>query len=148
MADWLLENYLWIKALHIIAVIAFMAGMLYLPRLFIYHVDAPVGSPQSEAFKVMERRLLRIIINPAFCAALLFGGLMIWANPTLFSDGWFHAKLGLLIVMGGVHGVFSKWRRLFAEDRNTKSAKFFRVWNEVPTVLMILIVILAVVKPF
>ncbi len=148
MADWLLENYLWIKALHIIAVISFMAGMLYLPRLFIYHVDAPIGSPQSETFKVMERRLLRIIVNPAFCAALLFGGLMIWANPALFSEGWFHAKLGLLILMGGVHGVFSKWRRLFAEDRNTKSAKFFRVWNEVPTVLMIVIVILAVVKPF
>lgn len=148
MADWLLENYLWIKALHIIAVISFMAGMLYLPRLFIYHVDAPVGSPQSETFKIMERRLLRIIVNPAFFAALLFGGLMLWANPALFSEGWFHAKLGLLILMGGVHGAFSKWRRLFAEDRNTKSAKFFRVWNEVPTVLMIAIVILAVVKPF
>lgn len=148
MADWLLDYYVWIKALHIIAVISFMAGMLYLPRLYIYHVDAPVGSPQSETFKIMERRLLRVIINPAFFAALLFGGLMLWANPSLMSDGWFHAKLGLLVLMGGVHGVFSKWRRLFAEDRNTKSAKFFRVWNEVPTVLMIAIVLLAVAKPF
>lgn len=148
MADWLLDYYVWIKALHIIAVISFMAGMLYLPRLYIYHVDAPVGSPQSETFKVMERRLLRVIINPAFFAALLFGGLMLWANPSLMSDGWFHAKLGLLVLMGGVHGAFSKWRRLFAEDRNTKSAKFFRVWNEVPTVLMIAIVLLAVAKPF
>jgi putative membrane protein len=148
MQDFLFEYYLWIKGLHIIAVISFMAGMLYLPRLFIYHVEAPKNSQMSETFKVMERRLLRVIINPAFIAALLFGGLMLWVNPALFSEGWMHAKLGLLVVMGAVHGLFSKWRKNFARDENIKSAKFFRVWNEIPTVLMIAIVLLAVVKPF
>jgi len=146
--DFLLEYYLWIKGLHIIAVISFMAGMLYLPRLFIYHVEAPKGSQMSETFKVMERKLLRFIINPAFIAALLFGGLMFWANPSLFSNGWMHGKLGLLLLMGGVHGMFAKWRKEFERDENTRSDKFYRVWNEVPTVLMIVIVLLAVVKPF
>ncbi len=148
MQDFLLEYYLWIKGLHIIAVISFMAGMLYLPRLFIYHVEAPKGSQMSETFKVMERKLLRFIINPAFIAALLFGGLMFWANPSLFSNGWMHGKLGLLLLMGGVHGMFAKWRKEFERDENTRSDKFYRVWNEVPTVLMIVIVLLAVVKPF
>ncbi len=148
MQDFLLEYYLWIKGLHIIAVISFMAGILYLPRLFIYHIEAPKGSQMSETFKVMERKLLRFIINPAFIAALLFGGLMFWANPALFSNGWMHGKLGLLLLMGGVHGMFAKWRKEFERDENTRSDKFYRVWNEIPTVLMIVIVLLAVVKPF
>ncbi len=143
-----MEYYLWIKGLHIIAVISFMAGMLYLPRLFIYHIEAPKGSQMSETFKVMERKLLRYIINPAFIAALLLGGLMFWANPSLFSGGWMHAKLGLLLLMGGVHGLFSKWRKEFERDENVRSDKFYRVWNEIPTVLMIAIVLLAVAKPF
>lgn len=148
MQDFLLEYYLWIKALHIIAVISFMAGMLYLPRLFIYHIEAPKNSQMSETFKVMERRLLRVIINPAFLAALFFGGLMFWANPALFSQGWMHVKLLCLILMGGVHGAFSKWRKNFAKDENAKSAKFYRIWNEIPTILMIVIVLMAVAKPF
>ncbi|MCB1558141.1 MAG: protoporphyrinogen oxidase HemJ [Alphaproteobacteria bacterium] len=148
MQDFLLDYYLWIKGLHIIAVMSFMAGMLYLPRLFIYHCAAPIGSEMSETFKIMERRLMKIIINPAFIAALFFGGLMFWANPSLFSQGWMHGKLFALILMGGVHGMYSRWRKNFANDSNQKSTKFFRVWNEVPTVLMIVIVLLAVVKPF
>lgn len=148
MPAWLLEQYLWFKALHIIAVMAWMAGMLYLPRLFVYHVDAPKGSQQSETFKVMERRLLRAIINPAMILAFVFGGLMLYANPELFKQGWMHAKLGLVLGMAGLHGVFSKWRKVFERDENTRSANFYRAWNEVPTVILIIVVILAVVKPF
>lgn len=148
MQDILLEYYQWLKALHIISVIAFMAGMLYLPRLYVYHCGVAAGSETSETFKIMERRLLRYIINPAFISTLLFGGLMFWANPSLFSDHWMHAKLTLIVILGAAHGLFSKWRKQFERDENTRSDKFYRVWNEIPTVLMIGIVILAVVKPF
>ena len=103
-----------------------MAGMLYLPRLFIHHIEAPKNSQMSETFKVMERRLLRVIINPAFIAALLFGGLMLWANPALFSEGWMHAKLGLLIVMGAVHGLFSKWRKILPVMKISSQRSSFR----------------------
>ena len=139
--------YLWLKALHIISVIAWMAGMLYLPRLFVYHCDADVGSMQSETFKVMERRLLRFIINPAMIVTWLIGLWLAWRG-NWFVAPWLHAKLALVILMSGVHGVLSKYVREFATDRRRKSPKYFRVLNEVPTVLMILIVILAVVKPF
>ena len=148
MASFLLTYYLWIKALHIIAIIAWMAGMLYLPRLYVYHADAPKGSDKSETFKVMERRLLRFIMNPAMIAALVFGVLMIWANPDLMKQGWMHAKLGLIVLMFGLHGVFSKWRKVFERDENTRSAKFYKIWNEAPTLLMIIIVIMAVAEPF
>lgn len=148
MQDILFDAYLWLKAAHIIAVIAFMAGMLYLPRLYVYHADAVRGSDLSETLKIMERRLLRFIINPAFIIAFIFGGLMVWADPTLFQQGWFHAKLGLFLAMGAAHGLFAKWRKDFARDANTRSAKFYRVWNEIPTVLMIIIIVLVVVKPF
>ncbi len=148
MQDWLNDYYLWLKAIHIIAALSFMAGMLYLPRLYVYHASATKGSELSETFKVMERRLLRYIINPAFIAMTLLGGLMIWANPSLFEQGWFHAKLALLLVMGMAHGLFSKWRKQFERDENTHPPRFFRIWNEIPTLLMIIIVILAVVKPF
>jgi putative membrane protein len=139
--------YEWIKAFHIIAVIAWMAGMLYLPRLFVYHCEADVGSMQSETFKVMERRLLKAIINPAMILTWLLGLWLAWRGGW-FTAPWLHAKLALLIGMMGVHGILSRHVKDFAADRRRKSQKFFRIINEVPTVLMILIVILVVVKPF
>ncbi len=148
MQDFLLQHYLWIKALHIIAVIAWMAGMLYLPRLYVYHADAAKGSEKSETFKVMEYRLLRYITNPAMIAAFLFGVLMLVANPDLMKQGWMHLKFTMLFFMFGVHGLYSRWRKQFARDENTRPAKFYKIWNEVPTVLMIVIVLMAVAKPF
>ena len=139
--------YEWIKALHVIAVIAWMAGMLYLPRLFVYHCEAEAGSKQSETFKVMERRLLKAIINPAMIVTWLAGLYLAWAGHFL-SVGWFHGKLLLVLLLSGVHGFFSRWVKDFAGDRNSRSQKFYRVINEVPTLLMIGIVILVVVKPF
>jgi putative membrane protein len=139
--------YEWIKALHIIAVIAWMAGMLYLPRLFVYHCEAEVGSKQSETFKVMERRLLKAIINPAMVLTWILGLYLAWSGHW-FTSGWLHAKLLLVVVMSGVHGFLSARVRDFANDRNTKTQKFYRTINEVPTILMVLIVILVVVKPF
>lgn len=143
------EYYLWVKALHVISVIAWMAGMLYLPRLFVYHCGAAVGSEQSETFKVMERRLLKAIINPAMAATWIFGITMIAINPEIMQGaGWLHAKLALVLLMSGVHGVLSRYVRLFANDANTKPAGYFRILNEVPTLLMIAIVILVIVRPF
>ena len=139
--------YEWLKAFHIIAVIAWMAGMLYLPRLFVYHCEADVGSIQSETFKVMERRLLRAIINPAMILTWVLG-LWLAYQGGWFKAPWLHAKLLLVILMSGVHGMLSRYVKDFAADKRRKSQKFFRIINEVPTVLMILIVILAVVKPF
>src|SRR6516164_7867785 len=139
--------YEWVKALHIIAVMAWMAGMLYLPRLFVYHCEAEAGSRQSETFKTMERRLLKVIINPAMIVTWLAGLYLAWAGH-LFSAGWLDAKLVLVLVLSGVHGFFSRWVKDFAAGRNPRSQKFYRIINEVPTILMILIVILVVVKPF
>jgi protoporphyrinogen IX oxidase len=139
--------YEWIKALHVIAVIAWMAGMLYLPRLFVYHCEAEAGSRQSETFKVMERRLLRAIINPAMIAAWLLG-LGLAFGGGWFSFHWLQAKVLLVLVLSAVHGFLARWVRDFAADRNRHSQKFFRIINEVPAVLMVAIVILAVVKPF
>jgi putative membrane protein len=139
--------YEWIKALHVIAVIAWMAGMLYLPRLFVYHCVAEQGSPQSETFKIMERRLLRAIINPAMIVTWIAGLYVAWAGHW-YSAGWFHAKFALVLAMSGVHGFLGARVRDFALDRNTRSQRFYRIINEVPTVLMIAIVILVVVKPF
>jgi len=141
------ELYLWAKAIHVIAVIAWMAGMLYLPRLFVYHSEVPVGSPQSETFKVMERRLLRAIINPAMIVTWVFGLWLAWKGFA-FQGGWLHAKIALVLVMSGVHGYLSASVRRFAEDRNERPARHWRIVNEVPTLLMIAIVILVVVKPF
>ena len=140
-------GYLWVKALHVIAVIAWMAGMFYLPRLFVYHADVPAGSPQAELFKVMERRLMRAIINPAMVAAFVFGFWLAWAGGW-WASPWFHAKFALAIVLSGLHGFLSRWRRDFARDANRHSAKFYRIINEIPTVLMVGIVILVIVKPF
>ena len=148
MADFLLENYPYIKALHIISVIAWMAGLLYLPRLFVYHAGAPKGGELSETLKTMERRLLRFIMNPAMIAAFIFGGLMFWANPGLFSAPWMHTKLLAIVILTGVHHAFAAWRKKFERDENAKEAKFYRIWNEVPTILMIIIVFMAVAKPF
>jgi protoporphyrinogen IX oxidase len=139
--------YVWIKALHVIAVMAWIAGMLYLPRLFVYHCDAEIGSKQSETFKVMERRLLKAIINPAMMVAWVAGLYLAWTGHW-FTAGWLDVKLVLVLVLSGIHGFFARWVRDFAADRNSRSHKFYRVINEVPTVLMIGIVILVVVKPF
>ena len=139
--------YLWIKAAHVIAIIAWMAGMLYLPRLFVYHCDAEVGSKQSETFKVMEWRLLKAIINPAMIVTWLAGLYLAWAGH-LYLSGWFHAKLTLVLILSGVHGFFSRWVKDFAAHRNTRSHKFYRIINEVPTALMILAVVMVIVKPF
>jgi protoporphyrinogen IX oxidase len=138
---------LWVKALHIMAVIAWMAGMFYLPRLFVYHVDAPAGSVQSETFKTMERRLLKAIMNPAMIAVWLTGLYLAWSER-FFAAPWLHAKLTLVLAMSGLHGYLAATTRKFAADRNDKSARFYRILNEVPTALMALIVILVVVKPF
>jgi putative membrane protein len=139
--------YEWAKALHIIAIIAWMAGMLYLPRLFVYHCEAEPASKQSETFKVMERRLLRAIINPAMIAAWLLG-LWLAYEGGWFAFHWLQAKVVLVLALSGVHGLLARWVRDFAADRNRHSQRFYRIINEIPTVLMIGIVILAVVKPF
>jgi protoporphyrinogen IX oxidase len=139
--------YLWLKALHVIAVISWMAGMLYLPRLFVYHCDAEIGSRQSETFKVMERRLLRAIINPAMIVTWVVG-LWLVHESGFFKAGWMHAKFALVIAMSAIHGFNVRWVRAFAEDRNVHGQKFYRAMNEIPTLLMIAIVILVIVKPF
>jgi putative membrane protein len=139
--------YNWLLALHIIAVIAWMAGMLYLPRLYVYHARAPKGSELSETFKVMERRLLRGIINPAMIAAWVLGLTLAWQGNH-WAEHWFHAKLTLLIGMQLVHAGLARWRRAFAKDANLHSDRFYRFINEAPTLLLIGIVVLAVVKPF
>ncbi len=139
--------YPWLKAVHVVAVISWMAGMLYLPRLFIYHCRAVPGSEMSETFKVMERRLLGIIITLAMIATWVLGLWLAWQGGH-FGAGWLYAKLALVLALSGVHGYFSGAARRFAEDRNTVTARQWRLWNEVPTVLMIGIVVLVIVKPF
>jgi putative membrane protein len=144
-----MDLYPWLKALHIISVIAWMAGMLYLPRLFVYHCDAAPGSELSETLKVMERRLLRAIINPAMIAAFVFG---IWllTVPGIadWSSGWLYVKLAAAVALSGLHGFLSRWRKDFEADRNTRPATFYRIMNEAPTVLMIVIVVMVIVRPF
>jgi putative membrane protein len=139
--------YLWLKAFHAIAVIAWMAGMLYLPRLFVYHSETQKGSIQSETFKIMERRLLKAIINPAMIVTWVLGLYLVW-DGGWYTSGWMHAKFALVLIMSGLHGVYVRRLKEFAADRNTRPAKYYRILNEVPTVLMIGIVILVIVKPF
>ena len=139
--------YPWILAAHITAVISWMAGILYLPRLFVYHSSTMPGSEASEIFKVMERRLLRAIINPAMIAAWVLGLLLAWQGDH-WREGWFHGKLLLLLGMQLIHAGYARWRRKFAADENQHSERFYRIMNEVPTVLLIGIVILVIVKPF
>lgn len=139
--------YQWVLAFHIISFVAWMAGIFYLPRLFVYHCDAKIGSEQSETFKIMERRLLKAIMTPAMIATWIFGlWLMILGQH--YSDGWFHAKVLLVIGMSAFHMACAKWVRLFASDQNVKDHKFYRIANEVPTLLLVAIVILVIVKPF
>ena len=139
--------YEWVKALHVIAIISWMAGLLYLPRLFVYHCDAEAGSVQSETFKIMERRLYRAIMTPAMIIAWLTGLFLIWQGGWITS-GWLHTKLALVIAMSGAHGFMGRCVRDFAADRNLRSHKFYRFINEIPTLLMVGVVILVIVKPF
>lgn len=147
MQNFLAGYYSWILAAHIIAVMSWMAGMLYLPRLFVYHCETPPGSEGSERFKVMERRLLKGIINPAMIATWVFGLTLAWVGG-LYDQTWFHLKFLLVLALSGIHGfLVGRWRD-FANDRNTRTARFYRIINEAPALLMVLIVILVVVKPF
>jgi putative membrane protein len=140
--------YDWLKALHLIALFAWMAGMFYLPRLFVYHAKAAVGSELSETLKVMERKLLRLIINPAMIAAYIFGIWMLVLNPDLLHHGYFHIKLTAVVGMQITHAMLVVARKKFANDQNRHSDRYYRILNEVPTVLLILIVIMVIVKPF
>ena len=140
--------YDYIQAVHIIAVISWMAGLLYLPRLFVYHADTDIGTVQAETFKVMERRLLKAIMNPAMIATFIFGIWMLVLRPELMIVGWMHVKIACVLLMAGCHGKFSKMRRLLEGDAMPLSSKAYRIWNEVPTVLLIIIVVMAVAKPF
>ncbi|MDX3808096.1 protoporphyrinogen oxidase HemJ [Bosea thiooxidans] len=139
--------YEWIKAFHVMAVISWMAGMLYLPRLMVYHAEAQIGSIQSETFKVMERRLLKGIINPAMIVTWVLGLYLAWYGFA-FKGGWLHAKLLLVIILSGIHGILVRRVKDFAADRNSRSARYYRILNEVPALLMVGIVILVIVKPF
>jgi len=136
-----------LKALHVIAVIAWMAGLLYLPRLFVYHADAEKDSKQSETFKIMERRLLRGIMNPAMVLVWILGLLLAWQGDWWHS-GWWQMKFSLVVGLTFVHHLFGWWRKDFELDRNARPARYYRIWNEVPTVLMVAIVFLVVLKPF
>ncbi|HLG90267.1 MAG TPA: protoporphyrinogen oxidase HemJ [Alphaproteobacteria bacterium] len=140
--------YTWIKALHVISVIAWMAAMFYLPRLFVYHTQVAPGSEASEMLKVMERRLMRAIMNPAMIATLLFGLAMLAMNPALLQQGWLIVKLLFVAILFGMHHAMIGWRRAFEQDRNRRSERFFRIANEVPTVTVIVIVIMVIVRPF
>jgi putative membrane protein len=143
-----LSNYIdWIKALHVIAVIAWMSGLLYLPRLFVYHTEVPPGSAESERFKVMEKKLLRSIMNPAAIAVWVLGPMLAWLTGA-YEDRWLQAKFVLVVGLTVTHHLYSRWRKDFERDLNTRSARFYRIWNEVPAILMVFIVILVIVQPF
>ncbi len=139
--------YLWIKALHVISVIAWMAGMFYLPRLFVYHADTKVGSEQADTFKIMERRLLLAIINPAMIFTWIFG-LWLAVSSLAYKENWFIVKFIAALALSAFHGFLSKHVRIFSRDGNLKSARYWRMMNEVPTLLMVVIVFMVVVKPF
>jgi len=149
MTGFILHHYDWVKAFHVIAIISWMAGMLYLPRLYVYHATADKGSELSEMLKIMERKLLRMIINPAMILAWLLGLSMIYANPTMLTSGkWLHVKLTAVILLQIFHALLSRWRKAFLKDENTYTAGFYRKVNEIPAVLMVIIVIMVIVKPF
>ncbi len=139
--------YLWMTAAHVLAIISWMAGLLYLPRLFINHIDAPAGSPMSETFKGMEHRLLKIIMNPAMILSWVLG-LYLGYSGGHFSEGWFHVKLLAVVLMTVSHMYMAKSVRLFATDANMNTQKHWRIVNEVPTILMIIIIVMVIVKPF
>ena len=148
MMEFLSSIFLWVKAAHIIAVIAFMAGMLYLPRLFVYHTETQIGSPESERFKVMERKLLRAIIGPSLVAVWVLGLTLAFTEQGVMREGWFGAKVLLVIGLSAIHGLYARWVKEFARDIRRYPQRVYRIWNEVPALFMIIIVILVVVKPF
>lgn len=148
MRDFLLANYLWLKSLHLIAVIAWMAGMMYLPRLFIYHHQAEKGGEAERFFVVMERRLFLGIINPSIIAVWLLAGMMLYAQPSILSQGWFMVKFPAVLAISAIHGWYSRARKAFERGERPRSEKFWRMINEVPFVLMIVAVFMAVAKPF
>lgn len=148
MQEFIQIHYQWFKALHIISVISWMAGLLYLPRLFVYHADADKGSELSETLKIMERKLLRFIMNPAMSLTWIFGLCLLYANTGFLHEGWLHVKLTMVVLLTIFHHALARWRKAFVKDENKKTAKFFRRVNEIPTLLMIVIVIMVVVKPF
>ena len=149
LQDWLVSNYLVLKSIHIISVIALMAGLLYLPRLFVYHTQAKPGGELDETLKIMERKLLKIIINPALIGTYVFGTLLLLAPGMVdLRAGWLHAKLFLVFCLTGIHILMVRFQKDFAQNKNTKSQKFFRIFNEIPTILMILIIFLVVLQSF
>lgn len=141
------DLYLWLKAFHIMSVISWMAAMFYLPRLMVYHADSETGSTQSETFKVMERRLLKAIMTPAMIASWVFG-LSVAYGYSLFGDGWLHVKLAIVLALSGYHGLLARHVRIFACDENSHSSRYYRLINEIPTLLMAIIVFLVVLQPF
>ena len=143
-----MDVYVWVKAIHLISIIAWMAGLLYLPRLFVYHATAKIGSELSETLKIMEYRLLKYIMNPAMIVSFVLGFWLVLMVPEYLQEGWMHVKFACAFALAGAHGFMSAQRRAFAEDGNNKTPKYFRIFNEVPTVLMIVIVIMVIVKPF
>ncbi|MCP1336499.1 protoporphyrinogen oxidase HemJ [Futiania mangrovi] len=142
------EYYLWLKTAHIVSMVAWMAALFYLPRLYVYHVSAEPGGELDDTLKIMERRLLKAIMTPAMMATWVFGLLLLGSGVAGMAEGWLHAKVVLVLLLSGFHGACAKWRKDFEAGRNTRSERFYRVANEVPTVLLIAIVLLAVVKPF
>lgn len=141
------DLYGWLKVGHLFSLIAWMAALFYLPRLYVYHADAPVGSPQSETFKVMERRLMKAIMTPAMIATWIFG-LWLAYEGGWFASGWLHGKILFVVILSGYHGACAKWLKDFAADRNTRPGRFYRIANEVPTLLLLAILVLVVIKPF
>lgn len=148
MREFLLSIYLWIKALHVIAVIAWMAGMMYLPRLFVYHHQSRKGGEAEGYLIAMERRLLKGIINPSIIAVWTLAGLMLYANPSLFSEGWFHVKLAAALGISAIHGVYAGARKKFARGERPNTEKFWRIINEAPFVLMVVAAVMVIVRPF
>lgn len=148
MSAFVAENYDWFRAFHLIFLISWLAGLFYLPRLFVYHAEVEAGSGQDRLFQVMEGRLLRIIMNPAMIGTWAFGLLLLAGGGWGFlDDGWFQAKLVLVVILSGLHMALARWRRLFAAGENQNPARFYRIVNEAPTVLMIVIVFLVILKP-
>jgi protoporphyrinogen IX oxidase len=149
LSAWLHDAYPWIKSAHIVSMVAWMAGLLYLPRLFVYHAMAPIGSDRSETFKIMEGRLQRGIMNPAMIATWGFGLALAGTPGTIdWGTGWIWAKLTLVVGLSGFHAALGQWRHAFRMDRNMHSMRFFRIVNELPTLVLIAIVLLVVIKPF